>query len=123
MRLTLLITLVSFMLCGCSVNNVVKSITPQEVKEKMGDNADIILLDVRTQEEYDQGHIPGSILLPLDKLESQIENVIPNKNAEIIIYCRSGNRSAKAADLLEQLGYKDISDLGGIIDWPYDIIL
>lgn len=61
--------------------------------------------------------------MPLDRLESQIENAIPNKNAEIIIYCRSGNRSLKATELLEKLGYKDVSNLGGIIDWPYDIVL
>ncbi|PKL01401.1 MAG: rhodanese-like domain-containing protein [Tenericutes bacterium HGW-Tenericutes-1] len=88
----------------------------------MDDNPEIILVDVRTQSEFDEGHIEGAILLPLDTLSSNAQKVLKDKSAIIIVYCRSGNRSATAVDLLYDLGYANLYDMGGIIYWPYGIV-
>lgn len=98
-----------------------KKIKPSEAKAKLEQDKKIVLLDVRTQSEYQQGHIPGSILLPVNELVKKIESVVADKNREIIVYCRSGNRSKTASKKLIKMGYKKVYDLGGIIDWPYEI--
>lgn len=95
-------------------------IAPAEAKKQLSADKSIILLDVRTKEEYAQLHIPGSMLIPLDTLEKQASSKIPDKNAKIFIYCRSGNRSKEASNLLLKLGYTNVHDLGGIIDWKYE---
>jgi len=83
---------------------------------------DIILLDVRTPEEYMEKRIPGSILLPNYEIKDRATDVIPDKNARIVVYCRSGRRSAEAANTLRELGYSNVFDLGGINNWPYETI-
>ncbi|NPE21149.1 rhodanese-like domain-containing protein [Fusibacter sp. A1] len=93
--------------------------TPDEALSLMDDGA--LLIDVRTKEEYVTGHIPLSVLLPVDEIASGIEAIAPDKSATIIVYCRSGNRSKRAAYELIDLGYENVFDLGGIISWPYDI--
>ena len=80
-----------------------------------------VILDVRTQEEYDQGHIPGAILIPNTEIEARAEQELPDKDQLILVYCRSGRRSKLAADILVSLGYTDIREFGGIIDWPYEV--
>ena len=80
-----------------------------------------MLLDVRTSAEYTQKHIPKSTLIPLDVLQNKVQNQIPNKETTIFIYCRSGNRSRMGAKMLIDLDYKNVYDLGGIINWPYDV--
>jgi rhodanese-related sulfurtransferase len=82
----------------------------------------VLLLDVRTQAEYDQGHIAGAVLIPNTELSRRAPAELPDKDALIILYCRSGNRSATATRELADLGYSRVYDLGGIIDWPYDIV-
>lgn len=77
---------------------------------------DIVLLDVRTKEEYQESHIPQSILLPLDELQDKIKNIVPDKNKTIVVYCRSGVRSNIACEILKELNYLETYDLGGIID-------
>jgi rhodanese-related sulfurtransferase len=96
-------------------------ISPAEAKEIM-DNEESIVLDVRTKSEYDQGHIEGSVLLPVDEISSKAEEVLKDKSAKILVYCRSGNRSATAAKTLIEMGYENVLDFGGIIDWPYEIV-
>ena len=81
---------------------------------------DVILVDVRTPEEHRQKRIPGSILLPDYELKSRAEEVLPDNDAKIVVYCRSGRRSAEAAKVLKEMGYKNVYDLGGIIDSPYE---
>ncbi len=95
-------------------------ITADEAKKRLDSDESIILLDVRTEEEYREKHIPGSLLLPLSDLEDKAESEIPDKDATLFVYCRSGNRSATASKILVNLGYTKVYDLGGIIDWPYD---
>ncbi len=97
-----------------------RKITPDEAKARMDSGDEVLILDVRTQEEYDAGHIPGAVLLPNETIGSEAPAILPDKGAEILIYCRSGRRSAEAANKLVALGYTGVYDFGGIIDWPYE---
>ena len=94
-------------------------ITAQEAQNLMQTQADYVLLDVRTPEEYNEAHIPGAMLLPLDELAAQAETALPDKAQLILVYCRSGRRSKTAAETLLSLGYTNVRDFGGILDWPY----
>ena len=97
------------------------NITAQEAKQIMDSRDDCIILDTRAQEEYDQGHIPGAILIPHDEILQKAESVLTDKDQLILVYCRSGRRSKLAAVDLVNLGYTNIKEFGGIIDWPYEV--
>lgn len=99
----------------------VRQMTAEQAKELMGKEDDFILVDVRTQEEYDEGHIPGAILIPNETIGDTEIELLPNKDQLILVYCRSGVRSSQAAAKLAKLGYTQIVDMGGIINWPYEI--
>lgn len=99
-----------------------QKISAQQAKELMDTNSDLILLDVRTQEEYDEGHIEGALLIPDYEINDKAEEQLTDKDTTILIYCRSGRRSALAAQALSDLGYSSVYDFGGIIDWPYEVI-
>ena len=103
----------SFMSRGDSKNLV----SYEELQQKLNDKAPIVLLDVRTQEEFANGHIPGALLLPYDEIDQNASQLLPEKEKEIIIYCRSGRRSAIAKDSLEALGYTNVKDFGGMNRW------
>lgn len=94
-------------------------ITPFQAKKMMSENPSLQIIDVREGEEYDTGHIPEALLLPLNQL-NQIYKIIPNFTTPILLYCQSGTRSLKAAQLLRNLGYQNVYDFGGIDDWPYE---
>ena len=96
-----------------------KRISFKEAKE-MIEKSGTVLLDVRTEEEYITGHIPTSILIPLDELEYRLDE-LQDKSQNIIVYCKSGRRSKIACDILIQAGYSNIFDLGGVVDWPYGL--
>ena len=98
------------------------NITAEEAKKLMDTEKDYIILDVRTAGEYDQMCIPGAILIPHDEIEEQAAEKLPNKDQLILVYCRSGNRSKVASEKLEEMGYTQIREFGGIEDWPYDIV-
>ena len=97
-------------------------ISPSEAAELLAGQEAVILLDVRTQEEYAAGHIEDAILIPNTELARRAVTELPSKDALIILYCRSGNRSASAAKDLSAMGYTRVYDLGGIIDWPYELV-
>ena len=97
-------------------------ISAEEAKLIMEKEENYIILDVRTEAEFNEGHIEGAILLPVDQIKKDAENVLPDKEKLILIYCRSGNRSKTAADQLIDMGYKNVMDFGGIIDWPYAVV-
>ena len=97
------------------------NITAQEAKELMDREEGYVILDVRTEEEYAQGHIPGAVLIPDYEIETKAEEILTDKDQMILVYCRSGRRSKNAAQMLLELGYTDIREFGGIIDWPYHI--
>ena len=82
---------------------------------------EVIILDVREQDEYDSGHIPGAVLLPVGSIdETTAAQVIPEKDSTVLVYCRSGNRSKTASTVLADLGYTNIYEFGGINTWPYE---
>lgn len=94
----------------------------REAKSIIDNEDDIVILDVRTKQEYDQGHILNAVLIPDVNLKDEVEGIIPDKNIKILVYCRSGRRSAASAKLLIEMGYKNVCDFGGINDWPFDIV-
>ncbi len=100
-----------------------KKITAKEAKDRIDSGAEIIILDVRTQEEYDAEHIEGAILIPNETITDKKPELLPDLDVEILIYCRSGNRSAQAANKLIAIGYTNVYDFGGIIDWPYGTVV
>ncbi|HAX39739.1 MAG TPA: rhodanese-like domain-containing protein [Clostridiales bacterium] len=99
-----------------------RKISAADAKARIDSGDEIIILDVRTQEEFNEGHIPGAILIPNETILDEQPALLPDLDAEILIYCRSGNRSAQAANKLIAMGYTDVVDFGGIIDWPYKIV-
>ena len=122
MKQILPILLSFLLLTGCSGNSADGSqqITQEEAKEMM-DTQEVIILDVREQDEYDSGHIPGAVLLPVGTIdEDTAAAVIPGKDSTVLVYCRSGNRSKTASSSLAELGYTNIYEFGGINTWPYE---
>jgi len=104
-----------------NTNEVVgyKKITPDQAKQVL-ENKSILLIDVRTSDEYKAGHIKGSVNITNTELKSKITQFASDKATEIIVYCRSGARSKVSAEELLKMGYTNVSDLGGIIDWKYE---
>ena len=98
-----------------------QQITAEEAKKIMDSGEEHIVLDTREQEEFDNGHIPGALLIPYTEIENRAEEMIPDKNAQILVYCRSGRRSKIASLSLSKLGYTNVKEFGGIIDWPYEV--
>ncbi len=98
-----------------------EQITQQKAKEIMDSGEEYILLDVREQEEFDEGHIKGAVLLPHTEIEAKAQTLLPDKDKLILVYCRSGRRSKIAATNLSILGYTNIKEFGGITDWKYEI--
>lgn len=96
------------------------NITAQEAKEIMDTESNYVILDVRTQEEYDEGHIKGAILIPDYEIADRAESELTDKEQLILVYCRSGRRSKNAAKQLADMGYSNVKEFGGIIDWPYE---
>jgi rhodanese-related sulfurtransferase len=119
----LLLAVMILTACGQNKENgqgaVYVNITAEEAKQIMDSEEGYIILDVRTQEEYDQGHIPGAIVISHEKISEKAEEVLTDKDQLILVYCRSGRRSKIAAEALVELGYTNIKEFGGIIDWPY----
>lgn len=108
------------LLSACANGASVTKISAAKAKEMM-ESQDVIIVDVRTQEEYNEGYIPNAILIPNESIVGEPEALM-DKDATILVYCRSGNRSAQAAKKLVDLGYTNVYDFGGIIDWPYEIV-
>ncbi len=131
-RIFLVILLGGLLMCGCSSSNHqvkvhenkpvdISSISVAKVKEIVDhyeDYENVAIIDVRSETEFKEGHIEGAINIPLDILE----NIDMPKDEEIIVYCHSGRRSNLAANTLKKLGYENVFDMGGITDWPYDIV-
>ena len=121
----LLLAVMMLAACGQDKENdreaVYVNITAEEAKQIMDSEEGYIILDVRTQEEYDQGHIPGAIVISHEEIAEKAEEVLTDKDQLILVYCRSGRRSKIAAEALVELGYTNIKEFGGIIDWPYEV--
>ena len=109
--------------CGKSQESpkaVCMNINAQQAKEIMDTETGYVILDVRTQEEFDSGHVPGAILIPDYEIKEKAPQVLTDKNQKILVYCRSGRRSKLACEELVNLGYTNLYEFGGIIDWPYE---
>ena len=121
----LLLAVMLLTACGQDKENdqgaVYVNITAEKAKEIMDTEEGYIILDVRTQEEYDEGHIPGAIVISHEEIAEKAEDVLTDKDQLILVYCRSGRRSKIAAEALVELGYTNIKEFGGIIDWPYEV--
>ena len=127
MKKLIFLFLAVMMLAGCGQAKendreaAYMNITAEEAKQIMDSETGYIILDVRTQEEYDQGHIPGAIVISHEQIAEKAEEVLTDKDQLILVYCRSGRRSKLAAQILAELGYTNIKEFGGILDWPYEV--
>ena len=118
--LPLLLSLLLLAGCGGNAAAGYQQITQEEAKAMM-DSQEVIILDVREQDEYDSGYIPGAVLLPVGTIDdTTAAQVIPEKDSTVLVYCRSGNRSKTASAALADLGYTNIYEFGGINTWPYE---
>ena len=104
------------------IEAVYRKISAEEAREIMESSENYILLDVRTEEEYKEARIAGAVLIPDFEITERAESELPDKNAIILVYCRSGRRSENAARKLVGMGYTNIYDFGGILDWPYETV-
>lgn len=126
MKKWMMLLLAVLLLTGCSVEKGEKDvaeyemITAQQAKEIMDTQEGYVILDARTEEEYEQGHIPGAIVISHEEIKEKAESVLTDKDQLILVYCRSGRRSKLAAQDLVELGYTNVKEFGGIIDWPYE---
>ena len=100
---------------------VYRNISPEEAKQVMDTQEGYVILDVRTQEEFASGHIPGAICIPNESISPDVLQQLPDKNQLLLVYCRSGNRSKQASQKLADLGYTNVVEFGGIRDWPGEI--
>ena len=124
-RIFSLLLAMLLLLSGCggttTVENTYQQITQKEAKEMM-DTQEVVVLDVREQAEYDSGHIPGAVLMPVGAItKDTAASVIPKPDSVVLVYCRSGNRSKTASQALADLGYTNIYEFGGINTWPYEV--
>lgn len=130
----LLLTAAAILLAGCSSSGQVMDgddmirqaaytqITPEEALEMMDRDDGHVVVDVRRQDEYDAGHIPGAILIPNESIGSDSPEELPDRDQVILIYCRTGNRSKQAAQKLAEMGYTNIYEFGGINTWPGELV-
>ncbi|MBQ8732542.1 MAG: rhodanese-like domain-containing protein [Oscillospiraceae bacterium] len=121
--LTMVISFLGLTGCGDKpeVTASYEQISPAEAKEIMDTQKDYILIDARTQSEFAEGHIKGAILIPEYEIASRAKQELPDQSALILVYCRSGRRSKIASEELARLGYTNVKEFGGIIDWPYEV--
>lgn len=124
----LMITLSIFTVAACGDKNdkgetlTYEQISAEEAKAIMDTEKEYIIIDARTGSEFAEGHIEGAILIPEYEIAERAEKELPNKDALILVYCRSGRRSKIASEELVKLGYTNVKEFGGIIDWPYEIV-
>jgi len=110
------------MISACSPAQGINKVTHQQAIEAMNQDASIVLVDVRTVAEFNTGHVAGAINIPIDDLAISFESQVSDKNTRLFIICRSGNRSAQASEQLKKMGYTNITDIGGIMNWPHPLI-
>ena len=122
----LLISLSLFGMTACDGENgkvsTYEQITAEQAKTIMDTEKDYVIIDARTEEEFAEGHIENAILIPEYEIKDRAEKELPDKDQLILIYCRSGRRSKIASDELVKLGYTNVKEFGGIIDWPYEVV-
>ena len=123
-RFLIMILIIVFLLSSCAKSEAAVSFMQisQEEAKNMMDTQDVIVLDVREQYEFEEGHIAEAVLLPVGSIsEDTAAEVIPVKDATVLVYCRSGNRSKTASQKLAELGYTEVYEFGGINTWAYEV--
>ena len=122
----LLISLSLFGMTACDGGNgkslTYEQITAEQAKTIMDTEKDYVIIDARTEEEFAEGHIENAILIPEYEIADRAEKELPDKEQLILVYCRSGRRSKIASEELVKLGYTNVKEFGGIIDWPYEVV-
>ena len=126
MIIMLLISLSLFGMTACGSENgkssTYEQITAEQAKTIMDTEKDYVIIDARTEEEFAEGHIENAILIPEYEIKDRAEKELPDKEQLILVYCRSGRRSKIASEELVKLGYTNVKEFGGIIDWPYETV-
>ncbi|MCI7018434.1 MAG: rhodanese-like domain-containing protein [Clostridiales bacterium] len=124
MKLLLTIFAVLLLLTGCGAEDAptYRQVSSDEAAAMMASESDYLILDVRTREEYEQGHIPGAVCVPNESIGSGELSALPRKDQLILVYCRSGNRSKQAAQKLADAGYTNIVEFGGILSWTGETV-
>ena len=101
---------------------MITSLSFRQAHDLLLSRPEAVLLDVREEPEYLTGHAIDALLLPVDEITAQTAGeLIPNHQTPVLVYCRTGRRSARAAHILESLGYEDLYDMGGLVGWPYGL--
>ena len=122
----LLISLSLFGMTACDGENnktsTYEQITAEQAKTIMDTERDYVIIDARTEEEFAEGHIENAILIPEYEIKDRAQKELSDKEQLILVYCRSGRRSKIASEELVKLGYTNVKEFGGIIDWPYEIV-
>ena len=122
----LFISLSLFGMTACDGDNkkdsTYEQITAEQAKTIMDTEKGYVIIDARTEEEFAEGHIENAILIPEYEIANRAEKELPDKDALILVYCRSGRRSKIASEELVKLGYTNVKEFGGIIDWPYEVV-
>ena len=109
-------------LFGCSSKANYHQIDGQSALDMMNNETDYIIIDVRTESEYQQGHIKNAINIPNESIDESVSEILTDKDQLLLVYCRSGNRSKQASEKLAKLGYSNIYEFGGISDFPGEIV-
>lgn len=100
----------------------VKTLSPQQARQRMLQLSDYLLFDLRTRAEYCEMHLPGALCVPAAGLAAAVARAAAARDTPVFLYCRVGLRSRAAAEELARLGYTQVYDLGGIVDWPYEVV-
>lgn len=120
--LSILLSLFGLTACQIDSANSYEQITAEQAKTIMDTEKDYVIIDARTEEEFAEGHIENAILIPEYEIADRAEKELPDKEQLILVYCRSGRRSKIASEELVKLGYTNVKEFGGIIDWPYETV-
>ena len=112
----LLLLLFALLIQGCGGPGY-KHISMDEAAKMMESDKNVVIVDVRTQEEYNRKHVLGAICVPIEDIRADKLDKLPDKNKKLLLYCWTGRRSADASALLAKQGYKNVYDFGGLVDW------
>ncbi len=121
-RITLLLIGLLLLGTGCGISKPYREMSMQKASEWMEKESGYLLVDVRTAEEYEEGHIPGAILLPIEEIREGKLDTLPDHDQTLLVYCRTGRRAEDAAAILVKEGYSNVYAIGGIFDWTGEIV-
>lgn len=116
-KILALVVLIVAICTGCGAAGTYRHLTPEDAQKIIDTESDVIILDVRTPEEYAKSHIPDAVLLPVEEIRQGNFALLPDKNQKILVYCWTGRRAGEAAKILVENGYKNICEFGGLVDW------